>query len=170
MEDRIRNIIIKYGSNILSSETFKKTFEQKHHLHLTVGDHTLGVTEEAVRMCLKHGIIDSATLKNVVTASLCHDLGIMGRKEKFKNVLECHTMHPEESVKVYRELTGEDDPRVVDAILHHMFPIKPGRPKYTEGWILTAADKKASVKEKTGKPPLTQTDREELMGSAGCDS
>ena len=163
MEDRVRNIIIKYGSAILSTDTFKKTFEQKHHLHLTVGDHTLGVTEEAVRMCLNRGIIDSATLKNVVTASLCHDLGIMGRKEKFKNVIECHTMHPEESVKAYRELTGEDDPRVVNAILHHMFPIKPGRPKYVEGWILTAADKKASVKEKTGTKVISDRDRMELL-------
>ena len=87
----------------------------------------------------------------------------MGRKEKFKNVIECHTMHPEESVKAYRELTGEDDPRVVDAILHHMFPIKPGRPKYVEGWILTAADKKASVKEKTGTKVISDRDRMELL-------
>ncbi len=79
MEHRIKNIIIRFGASIINSAEFRKTFEQRHHLSKTVGDHTLGVVAEAIKLCLARGMTDETTLRNVVTASLCHDLGIMGR-------------------------------------------------------------------------------------------
>ena len=42
----------------------------------------------------------------VVTGSLCHDLGILGRGGKFHSSKECSRQHPVESVKVAHKLTG----------------------------------------------------------------
>ncbi|MBQ7583722.1 MAG: HD domain-containing protein [Lachnospiraceae bacterium] len=162
-KDNIKSIIRKYGRVILASEGFKEAFSQPHHFNSTVGDHTLGVTVEAVRICLRRGITDDITLKNVVTASLCHDLGILGRKDKFRNNVQCLIWHPVHSVKKYQDITGENDERVRDAILCHMFPLKPKMPAYREGWILVIADKIAAAREKTGFPSVTPEDRAEII-------
>ncbi len=166
MDERIKEIIIRHGRSLILSDEFQSSFDQVHHLNMNVGDHTLGVTLEAVRLCLSWGFTDEPTLKNVVIASLCHDLGILGRKEKFRNNAECLVRHPLDSVDVYRKLTGEDDERVTDTIRCHMFPLKPGVPKYREGWVVTFADKISASKEKMGMPPVTKEDREDLIRSA----
>ena len=163
MRDDVRALILKYGREIIDSEQFRETFKQTHHLSTTVGDHTLGVTAEAVKICLRHGWTDDETLKNVVTACLCHDLGIIGRHEKFENNLQCLIWHPRHSVDKYTEVTGEKNERVIDAISCHMFPLKMRAPKYKEGWILVLADKLAAAKEKIGKPSVTAEDSREIM-------
>lgn len=133
---------------------------------MTVGDHTLSVTAVAVRLCRSMNINDDITLRNVITAALCHDLGIMGRDEKFSSNAQCYVSHPEDSVNVYKTLTGKEDERIVDSINCHMFPIKPLPPKYKEGWILTMADKISAVMERLGKPPVSRAEREEILAMA----
>lgn len=163
MDSKIKTIMLEYGRKVLLSDEFKRSFHQPHHLNRTVGDHTLGVTAEAVRLCFEWGYEDEDTLKNVVTASLCHDLGILGRKEKYRNNAECLVRHPLDSVDEYIRITGERDERVIDSIKHHMFPLKPGLPKYKEGWILTFADKIAASLEKMGIPPVSEEERELIL-------
>jgi len=150
MDDIILYIIVKYGRRIILTEEFMHTFEQTHHLNTTVGDHTLSVAAEAVKLCLMRGYSDEETIRNVVTAALCHDLGIMGRKEKYSNTAQCYLKHPLDSVDVYMGVTGEQEERVMDSIRNHMFPVKPGMPRYKEGWILTLADKISSFRKKWG--------------------
>lgn len=166
MDQEIRDIIIKHGSNILCSDTFKETFDQTHHYKTTVGDHILGVTVEAVKVCLRHNQTDDQTLGNVVTSCLCHDLGIVGRDEKYNNNFETLIWHPKHSAEVYKELTGEEDERVLDAIHSHMFPLKPPMPKHREGWILTWADKISASMDILQIPPVTVEEREELLEMA----
>lgn len=163
MDDIILYIIAKYGKRIISSEEFMHTFEQTHHLNTTVGDHTLSVAAEAVKLCLMRGYSDEETIRNVVTAALCHDLGIMGRKEKYSNNAVCYMKHPLDSVDAYTDVTGEREERVMDSIRNHMFPVKPGIPRYKEGWILTLADKISSVKEKVGRQAVTPPIRNEIL-------
>ena len=163
----ILDIIIKYGKSILCSEEFLASFSQKHHMGTTVGDHTLGVTAEAVRICLTCSITDDITLENTVVASLCHDLGILGREEKFKNNVQCLIQHPIDSVDAYRALTGDENERILDAIKCHMFPLKLRMPGYKEGWVLVIADKTASIREKLGCPAVTLYDREMIIKAAG---
>lgn len=167
MNNDIRDIILKYGGDIIRSEEFRATFEQKHHMDTTVGDHTLGVAAEAVYICLLCSQTDDRTLENVVVSSLCHDLGIIGRDEKFDNNAQCLMRHPVDSAEVYRNLTGEKNERVLDSILSHMFPLKPRMPKHREGWILTLADKTASAREKLGRPSVSRAEREEILALAG---
>lgn len=145
------------------------TFSQTHHLDTTVGDHTLGVAAEAVWICLKFNQTAEKTLKNVVVSSLCHDLGIIGRDEKYSNNIQCLIRHPVDSIEAYKSVTGEENERVLDSILCHMFPLKLRMPSHREGWILVLADKTASAKEKLGRPAVTPAEREELLAAAGTE-
>ena len=165
-DKQVQDIIIRYGGGIIRSALFKKTFFQKHHVVFNLGDHLLGVTSEAVSYCIRHSLTEEAFLDNVVKACLCHDLGIMGRREKFSNDFQCLIWHPIHSVSVYRKLTGENNEIVVDSILSHMFPLKLRVPKYKEGWILIRADKKAAYSERLGKPLVTVEDRREILLAA----
>ncbi len=170
MKNEIRDIIIKYGADILRSPKFQETFGQTHHISSTVGDHTIGVAAEAVRICLKYGITDGGTLKNVVVASLCHDLGIIGRQVNFSSTLQCYLQHPAHSAKRYIHITGEQNSHVTDAILCHMFPLNPRIPRYKEGWILVLADKSEAIREKLGRPVVTRADRKKLMKALSAAS
>ncbi len=163
-----KETIVKYGRDIICSSDFRKTFEQTHHKCMTVGDHSLSVTAVAVGLCRRMNS-DDITLRNVITASLCHDLGIMGRDEKYGNNPRCYVAHPKDSVKAYRTLTGKADKKIINSINCHMFPVKPLPPKYKEGWILTTADKISSVRERMGKPPITVMDRKEILAMAAGD-
>ena len=163
MSDDVKALILKYGRDILVSEEFKETFGQTHHMSTTVGDHTLGVTAEAVKICLRHGYTDNETLENVITACLCHDLGIIGRYEKFANNFQCLIWHPRHSADRYTEVTGKRNERVRNAILCHMFPLKIQFPRYKEGWILVLADKLAAAREKLGRPSVTLEERNGMI-------
>jgi uncharacterized protein len=163
IDKQTEDIIIKHGSGIIGSELFAETFLQKHHVVFNVGDHLLGVTAEAVSYCIKNSLTEEPFLDNVVKACLCHDLGIMGRREKFNNDFQCLIWHPIDSVSVYRKVTGEDNEVVVDSILSHMFPLKLRVPKYKEGWILIRADKKAAYSERLGRPLVSEEERKELI-------
>ena len=166
MEQEIKNIILKYGSHILCSDKFQESFEQLHHYKTTVGDHTLGVAAEAVKICMRHNITDEKTLDNVVTSCLCHDLSLSGREDKYQNNLETLIRHPDHSAQAYMDLTGETDERVLNAIRSHMFPLKPHIPKHKESWILTLADKISSSMDILGMQPVTIEERNDLLEAA----
>ena len=74
--------------------------------------------------------------------------------------------HPVDSGEKYKEVTGEENERILDSILSHMFPLKPRMPRYKEGWILTMADKIGASREKLGRPSVTGKDRDEILKSA----
>ena len=166
MDPLVKDIILKYGSHILSSDIFQESFEQTHHYKTTVGDHTLSVTAEAVKLCLRHNMTDESTLATVVTSCLCHDLSLSGRKDKYQNNLETLIRHPDHSAQAYMDLTGETDERVLNAIRSHMFPLKPRIPRHKEGWILTLADKISSSMDILKIPLMTDEEKHELLEAA----
>ncbi len=166
MEQEIKDIIIEYGRDILCSDTFLAAFDQSHHYKSTVGDHTLSVTAEAVKFCLRHNLTDENTLSNVVAACLCHDMSLVGREEKYSNNLETLMQHPGDSADIYTDLTGESDERVLNAIRSHMFPFTPDIPKHREGWILTLADKISASSDILNLQPVTPEDRDDILEQA----
>ena len=166
MNQEVKDIIIKYGSQILCSEAFRTTFHQTHHVKTTVGAHTMGVTVEAVQLSLSHGITDDQTLRNIVTSCLYHDIGLVGRDDKYRNTYQTLIRHPRDSARAYMELTGEKDERVLNAIRTHMFPVKPFPPAYKEGWILTLADKIFSIREMLKIPTVSDEEIKELLMQA----
>ena len=154
MTGQVRKILWMYGAGILESEEFRMAFEQTHHSCETVASHSLGVAVVSIYICLfLYRLHMHPRLKEVTVAALGHDLGILGRYGKYRNNVECCRRHPVDSVETIRQLTGEENERVENAVRRHMWPLTPVPPKHIEGVILTAADKISACMERAGHNP-----------------
>ena len=131
---------------ILNSEAFRRCLAQKHHLETTAGRHSIAVERSALRIgsfLNRLGIrIDE---KRLVVASLCHDLGMADRDERYKSTFQCHRMHPAASVEEAKKIIRDLDFKTEKAIRFHMWPLALHLPASREGWILSIADKQASI-------------------------
>lgn len=148
-KERIHKDIERYGSEILNSEELKAAYEQTHHLWSTVGEHTLRVTVSSVMACYAlQKLHIKANIPAVVIGALCHDLGILGRDEKFSSAKELSHEHPVESVRIARELVPELTEKSADIIERHMWPAGgTNAPNSLEGVIVSAADKAEAVRD-----------------------
>ncbi|MBR4394144.1 MAG: HD domain-containing protein [Oscillospiraceae bacterium] len=166
-KEKIRNDLARYGSEILNSDEMQEAFRQTHHIRSTVGDHTRRVAEKSLAMCHALEKLHIRTdIPAVVTGSLCHDLGILGRDEKYGSGRECYRQHPDDSVEVARNLVDDLSGKTEDIIRNHMWPTPGSKaPNSLEGAIVSVADKAASVEDfirgSTAKPAdLKATARE----------
>ncbi len=140
--------IKKHGSLILHSDPFHKGFRQTHHKITTVSDHTLNVTITALKMSYLYRFFKIRTDEKVIIRSaLCHDLGIIGRDEKYKGNRECGQKHPVDSLALARKILSGLDEKTRDAIVHHMWPVSRKKPIFREGMIITLADKWCAAAE-----------------------
>ena len=147
-EQGLREEIHRYGDPVLRSDQFRKAMQQKHHFGGSVGEHTLRVTATSLRLChaLERLGIRTDTC-SVVRGALCHDLGIVGRYEKYRNNRECCVEHPKDSVQIARELFPELDEKTERIIRRHMWPLGGSVPGSREEVIVSLSDKYASVKD-----------------------
>ena len=146
MRNKLFGAVLSYGAPILQTDAFHAAMLQKHHLRSTVGLHSIRTAEAAVLLGRLFGE-DQASLTKI---ALCHDLGIIGR-EKFHSPMECLKEHPVCSAEKAKELIPDITQKEQDAILTHMWPLCSMRPESGEGWILSAADKIASVWDILGR-------------------
>lgn len=147
--DRIEHDVEKYGGEILRSAEMKDAYGQTHHLWSTVGDHTLRVAMSSLMICYALRKLHIPTnIPAVVVGALCHDLGIMGRDEKYSSKKECSKEHPRDSVNVARTLVPELSDTSEEIIKRHMWPAGGSKvPNSKEGLIVSLADKYAAVKD-----------------------
>ena len=148
-KERIKSDIELYGEEVLESEEMKQAFEQTHHQWSTVGEHTLRVASTSVMICyaLKKFKI-KVNVPAVVVAALCHDLGMLGRKEKYSSMKESNREHPKESVEVAKELVEDLPENTEDIIERHMWPLGDSKaPNSIEGAVVSVADKYNAVKD-----------------------
>lgn len=146
---RVRNDLELYGGDVLRSKEMKRAFQQTHHQLSTVGEHTIRVAVTSILICyvLKKLNI-RVSISAVVVGSLCHDLGILGRNEKYSSNKECRREHPKESVEIARELVKELPEKTEDIIERHMWPIGQSKaPNSIEGAVVSVADKYNAVKD-----------------------
>lgn len=150
MNAAIAHKIQQYGYGIMSSSLFEEAMEQTHHMRTTVGDHSINVAYYGLMICailIHMGI--KVNEKELVRASLCHDLGILGRDHKFHNNQECCVQHPIDSLEIAQEMLPDITDVEMDSIRYHMFPLMCRHPHHAEGWIITVADKIALVRDVT---------------------
>ncbi len=143
----IREDISRYGGAILYSDEMRTAFSQRHHGVSTVGDHTLRVARTSLGICYALRRLHISTdIPAVVTGSLCHDLGILGRDEKYTSMSECSVRHPADSVKVAEKLMGRLPPKTTEIIARHMWPAGGSKPPDSlEAAIVSVADKVAAM-------------------------
>ena len=142
----VQNEIRRYGAPILKSEAFRRAASETHHLHGAVSEHTLAVCSASVRIARllkKVGI--RVNEKDLVEASLCHDLGMIGRDEKYESRTAAWKGHPAESVKAAKELVPDLSKNAESLILSHMWPVSGPPPCSREAVILNIADKAGSL-------------------------
>lgn len=140
--------ILQEGQKIFATETFQKGLTQIHHRGTTVVNHTLEVADWALRITdalEKKGV--HVNREEVLLSALCHDLGIVGREEKFKNTFACWTQHPKDSVEIAERLYPDMTEHMKKVIGRHMWPATPMWPTSREGWILDLADTIASMND-----------------------
>ncbi|MCR5303444.1 MAG: HD domain-containing protein [Lachnospiraceae bacterium] len=152
MKNSRKETIEKYGEDIMNSSIFQEARNQTHHMKTSVADHSLAVAEMALRISRylkRHGVeVDE---RIAVRAALMHDLGIVGRYEKYRNGFETYRKHPVDSIKIARELDPEADRRLMEAIRWHMWPLAKHLPNSSEGVAVLLADKAASITDLTGR-------------------
>ena len=148
-KDRIKGDLMRYGSDVLKSEEMKQAFEQTHHQWSTVGEHTVRVAFSSVMICYALRKLNiKVSIPAVVVGALCHDLGILGRSEKFSSAKECSREHPKESVEVAREIVSDMPEGTEDIIERHMWPAGESEaPNSIEGVVVSVADKYSAVKD-----------------------
>ncbi len=131
---------------ILTSPAFRQCLAQKHHLETTAGKHSLAVEKAALgisRFLERFGV--KTDRRRIIVAALCHDLGMADRKERYKSTFQCHCQHPAASVAEAKKIICDLDDKTENAIRFHMWPLALHLPASKEGWILSIADKHASV-------------------------
>jgi uncharacterized protein len=148
-KERIRGDLERYGDDVLQSDEMKQAFEQTHHRWSTVAEHTLRVATSSVMIsyALKKLNI-KVSIPAVVVGSLCHDLGILGRSEKYSSDKECSIEHPKDSVVVAKEIVDELPEKTEDIIERHMWPAGNSKlPNSIEGAVVSIADKYNAIKD-----------------------
>lgn len=148
-KDNIWNELNLYGSEVFASDEIHQAFNQTHHVWSTVGEHTMRVAYSSVMLChMLRRLHIKVDIPTVVVASLSHDLGILGRDEKYSSNKECHREHPKDSVIVAKKLF-DNIPQKTEAIIErHMWPAcKSKAPNSIEGMVVSVADKYNAVKD-----------------------
>ena len=147
-KERVKEEIHQYGDDVLHSDRFREALRQRHHLSSSVGEHTLRVTATSLRLshALEHIGVYSDT-KSIVRGALCHDLGILGREQKYRSSRHCCVQHPKDSVSVAKEFYPELDEKTEKIIRRHMWPLGGKAPRSREEVIVSLSDKYASVKD-----------------------
>jgi len=136
------------GEKIFHSRYFEEARTQRHHKRTTVAAHTMGVAATSLKLYyLCRALHINVNKEDLIRASLCHDLGIVGRDRKFSDNIECCHQHPIDSVAAAKEIFPDLDERTEDAIRHHMWPCTLVPPHHIEGVIVTIADKYCAMAE-----------------------
>ena len=164
-EEAVCAAIRTYGGPVLESGAFREASGQKHHIRSSVMDHSLNVCITGVRLC---GVLQRLHVpvctRDVVRASLCHDLGMLGRAEMYQNRSDAWRNHPQESVLAAREILPDLNRNTEESIAAHMWPLA-GRPiPSREGAVVAAADKYASLVD-LGSAVFRRTYRKRLKQS-----
>lgn len=146
----VYEIILDLGSRILFTKEFKKAYGQVHHLTETVADHMIDVAIVIIDRTFHDTAesMEAVDRRVLIEAALTHDLGILGRHEKYSGQIHTLLSHPKDTIRVLRDEMHIHDPQIEDAVLTHMFPVTPlSVPTTREARILSMADKSASIFE-----------------------
>ena len=144
-DQRIFEVINEYGRKILDSELFRFAGREVHHVHTSVSEHSLNVCILSMRISDLFAHLRLPVRRDdLVKASLCHDLGMIGRSDLYKNRVSSWRHHPENSEELARELIPDISENAASSVRTHMWPLTFRWPKTREARILVLADKAAS--------------------------
>lgn len=144
MKKEAMESVIRYGSDILSSEKMQITKKNIQHRRVSVYEHSLGVALMSVYI-IKRFKID-ADIPSVVRGALLHDYFLYDWHKPDKS----HRLHGFTHARCALKNAAEDfslNDVETDIILKHMFPLNISFPKYKESIIVSVADKICALLE-----------------------
>ena len=149
LDNALFDDIMGMGKDIVLSDRFAKAWEVPHHSKDgNIAVHSLKTAEYALvlaRWLADHDV--SVSERDVVRASLLHDIGMTEDSVFLSPSYMKARSHPREGARIARDEFGANDTQV-EAILFHMWPVCcviP--PRSAEGWTVSIADKRCSVHE-----------------------
>ena len=149
VDDALFNDLVDLGGDIIISDRFAAAIDVPHHSkNGNIAAHSLATAGYALllaRWLNRRGA--SVSEKDVVRASLLHDIGMTEKDVFLSPSSKKGRSHPIEGARIAQEEFGANEEQV-DAILHHMWPfccMTP--PHYDVGFVVTAADKMCSLNE-----------------------
>ena len=142
----LRRLVENYGRDVLQSESFLSSASQKQHFHTSVAKHSRQVAFKTLRICRMITAIGvKVDEKTAVRAALCHDLGLVGKDQKYRNDIDSLKSHPAESLRIAKTIYPGMNSRMEQAILRHMWPVTFRFPSSPEGLAVSVADKLTSA-------------------------
>lgn len=145
-------IVIKLGSDILTSPVFAQEDDARHHGDTTTLEHSLLVALLACRMARRRAMMSRIDFALLVRAALLHDLYLYDWHDKNPDNRLHGFRHPMIAARNAERLIGERDEEVISAIETHMFPLTiRSIPRHWISWILCIADKEAAIDDYIGR-------------------
>ena len=148
---RIRALIREHGDDILHSENFQRSREHIQHGTISVMQHSIRVTETALRLSKRLRLKISE--RDLVRGALLHDYfgyDWHGKKVGLHEIIHFYEMHgfthPGQALEnAEKDFDLTDKQREI--IRKHMWPLTVIPPACKEAWIVTMADKYCSTLE-----------------------
>lgn len=145
----IRRTLKKHAPDILGSDSFRATDANIQHGDVSVYEHSIRVAEAAVQ--LSQTLRMKVSERELVRGALLHDYF---QYDWHKDGKEAGNVHPRLH-GFFHPKTALDNasrdfdlsPKECDIIRKHMWPLTVVPPRFKESWLVTAADKYASLME-----------------------
>lgn len=138
-------LIIRYGKDVLESEYFSGAKQQVHHLRSNVASHSVNTAIVCIVLYRFLTVFHiKLNLSTLIITALAHDLGMIGREQKFSSNLEAYREHPRCSAQILQEIRPDIDQQSCEVIASHMYPAGGAVPATKEAWVLCLADKCAA--------------------------
>ena len=155
IKENAYDLIKRYGSDILSSPTYRGLSQNVQHHNSNTFAHQVQVTVIALKYARRYKI--KVDIRSLVRAGLLHDYYLYCWRDKASRPKRHARDHGKRAVANAIRDFGIDD-FTAKIMIHHMWPINPLHfPLVKEAWILVWADKKATVRELFNK--LTTVDK-----------
>lgn len=151
MRNNYLDEILIYGKEVLESKYFKRAKYEPHHFQITIAEHSMNLARSCLNCCdflEKFGI--RTKREELVIACLCHDLGLLDRKERYVCGPHQAIMHGSVAVGIAKEILGNVTPLETEIIERHMFPLFIIPPTSIEGNIMQLLDKFCAIQEILG--------------------
>lgn len=141
-KEEIQKILKPY----LQDKRIQKMKKYIQHGNVTTYEHCLRVVKESYHLNKKYHL--GADLKILLVGALLHDFYLYDWHEKDHNLHRLHGFHHPERAKKNAVRHFHVPEEVADIIDTHMWPLTFFHfPSSKEGWILSLADKRVSLKE-----------------------
>lgn len=142
--EKILNLLNKYGKDILNSDSFKSEMRYIQHGTISCYEHSMAVAYMSISIALRQK--KYVDMRSLVRGALLHDYFLYDWHEKKPEHMIHGFTHPG---KAHAQAKRDFDLKHVesDMIKHHMFPLTPMPPKTREGALLCLADKLCATSE-----------------------